>query len=319
MTADYRAEMTERDGIPACVLHDDSADLHGTWIPGAGMIAASLIHQGEELLWQGAGVAAYVRERKFMGIPFLYPWANRLDGFNYRCAGHSVTLDPSSGILKLDDNGLPIHGLLTADPHWSVQELTADGDGAPLTASFEFDRPELLAAFPFRHRLELEVTVAGGVVALKTTLIAASEQAVPVSFGFHPYLRFPGSPRADWKVSFSVRRHWLLDHRGIPTGATEPTEPLEGAIGDRTWDDAFDQIEPHGRFEIRGGERAISLHYTDGYPLAQIFAPPGEQYVCVEPMTALTNSLRGTDTALHWVRAGQRWSATFGIECAIET
>jgi galactose mutarotase-like enzyme len=41
--------------------------------------------------------------------------------------------------------------------------------------------------------------------------------------------------------------------------------------------------------------------------------------VCVEPMTALTNSLRDTDTALRWALAGQRWSATFRIGCAIET
>jgi aldose 1-epimerase len=318
MAGGYRAEMTEVEGIPACVLHDDSADLHGSWVPGAGMLGASLIHHGEELLWQGDGVGAYARERKFMGIPFLHPWANRLDGLRYRCGGHSVTLDRASGLLKLDDNGLPIHGLLTADPRWSVQELTAHADGARLAASFEFDRPELLAAFPFRHRVELEVGIAGGVVQIKTTLAAATDQAVPVSFGFHPYLRIPGCPRADWWISVPVRRRWLLDRRGIPTGATEPTEPLQGAIGDRAWDDAFDQIEPPGRFEIRAGGRAISMHYIDGYPVAQIFAPPGEQYICVEPMTAMTNSLRGTDTALAWVLAGQRWSATFTIECEIE-
>jgi galactose mutarotase-like enzyme len=282
------------------------------------MLAASLIHRGAELLWQGAGVGAYARERKFMGIPFLYPWANRLDGFGYRCGGHSVALDRSSGLLKLDDNGLPIHGLLTADPHWSVEELTADGDGAWLTASLEFDRPELLAAFPFPHRVEIEVRVAGGEVRVRTTVAAASEQPVPVSFGFHPYFRIPGSPRADWRVSFPVRRHLLLDQRGIPTGATESVHPLKGAIGARTWDDAFDRLEHSARFDVHAAGRSISLHYADGYPVAQIFAPPEEDYLCIEPMTAVTNSLRGPDTALRWVPGGGRWSATFRIACAVE-
>ena len=74
----YRTELTELAGFAACALHDDDADLHGTWLRGAGMLGASLVHRGEELLWQGAGPGAYARERKFMGIPFLYPWANRL-------------------------------------------------------------------------------------------------------------------------------------------------------------------------------------------------------------------------------------------------
>src|SRR4051794_2885012 len=83
-------------GLRAVVLHDDAADLHATWVPSAGMLGASLVHRGEELLWQGAGVAGYVSSRAFSGIPFLHPWANRLGGLSYRAAGHDVVLDPAS-------------------------------------------------------------------------------------------------------------------------------------------------------------------------------------------------------------------------------
>ena len=67
MTDRYRAEMTEVVGLEACELHDDTADLHDIWLLGGGMLGASLIHHGEQLLWQGAGPAGYLRERKFMG------------------------------------------------------------------------------------------------------------------------------------------------------------------------------------------------------------------------------------------------------------
>ena len=117
----YRTELTELAGFSACALHDDDADLHATWLVGAGMLGASLVHRGEELLWQGAGPGTYARERKFMGIPFLYPWANRLSGFGYRAGGHDVELDPSSTLLHLDDNGLPIHGVLNASRDWSLR------------------------------------------------------------------------------------------------------------------------------------------------------------------------------------------------------
>ena len=89
----HRIEAARSGGFRAWVLHDEAADLHATWVPGAGMLGASLVHRGQELLWQGAGVRAYARARAFMGIPFLHPWANRLDGYHYRAGGHDIVLD----------------------------------------------------------------------------------------------------------------------------------------------------------------------------------------------------------------------------------
>jgi galactose mutarotase-like enzyme len=113
------------------------------------MLGASLVHRGEELLWQGAGVGAYGHRRTFMGIPFLHPGANRLDGYVYRAGGREVTLDPASPLLLLDGHRLPIHGVLTASRRWAVDTAEANADRARLTASLDFDAPDLLAAFPF--------------------------------------------------------------------------------------------------------------------------------------------------------------------------
>jgi len=313
MANGYRAEVTELAGFSACALHDDAADLHATWLVGAGMLGASLVHRGAELLWQGAGPGAYAHERKFMGIPFLHPWANRLSGFAYRAGGDPVVLDRTSPLLHLDDNGLPIHGLLNASRDWSLHECTSEGDRARLSAIFDFDRPELLAAFPFRHRVEMDVDLANGAAWVRTTVTATGDHAVPVAFGFHPYLQIPGTPRSEWEVSFPVRRHLLLDQLMIPNGATEPAEPLTGPIGERTWDDGFDRIEPPGRFEIRAAGRTIAVQFAEGFPVAQVFAPPGTDYICIEPMTAPANALNGPDGALEWVAPGEERSAVFGI------
>ena len=57
----------------------------GSWrrrsFPAPGCSARSLRHRGDELLAQNAGVDAYAERGKTMGIPLLYPWANRLAGF----------------------------------------------------------------------------------------------------------------------------------------------------------------------------------------------------------------------------------------------
>jgi aldose 1-epimerase len=318
-TSGYSIKRERVADIQAWSLSDARADLHSTWVPGAGMLGASLVQGGEELLWQGAGVGAYARERKFMGIPFLHPWANRLDGFAYEAHGHHVVLDRNSPLLLLDDHGLPIHGVLTASRHWVVQEVTADSDRARLVSSLDFDRPELLDAFPFPHRIELAVEVSGGAVQVRTSLTATGTEPVPVAFGFHPYFRLPGLSRARWEVVFPVHERLPLDPLMVPTGATEPASPLSGAVGERTWDDEFDAVDPGACFQLSGGGRTIEVQYTAGYPVAQIFAPPSTDYVCIEPMTALANALEGPDDELRWVPAGEQHSATFRIVCRRDT
>jgi galactose mutarotase-like enzyme len=99
--------------------------------------------------------------------------------------------------------------------------------------------------------------------------------------------------------------------------AVAPVLPTAGPVGDRTWDDAFDEVAPGSRFELSGGGRTIEVRYSDGFPFAQIFAPPGQEYLCVEPMTAPANALRGPDSKLEWVPARGRRSASFRIACQI--
>src|ERR671923_1598758 len=114
-----------------CTLSSGEADLHVSFAPELGMLACSMVHAGEELLGQRSGVAAYARSGATMGIPLLYPWANRLGGFSYRFAGRTVAID---GGTPLDDHGLPIHGLLQAVRGWSWPGSAADGEAAWLSA-----------------------------------------------------------------------------------------------------------------------------------------------------------------------------------------
>jgi aldose 1-epimerase len=310
----YRIEQARLGELHTWVLHDDGADLHATWVPEAGMLGASLVHHGEELLWQGAGPGGYANTRAFMGIPFLHPWANRLDRFGYRAGGLDVELDPASPLLLLDDNGLPIHGLLNATDLWTVREAAAGPASARLLAGLEFEDPALLAAFPFPHRLTMTVELAGEGLRVTVVLSATGGRAVPVCFGFHPYFQLPEVPRSGWEVEFPVRRRLALGPRMLPTGATEPAQAISGAISERTWDDCFDRIDSSAPFKLSGGRRMVAVELEQGYTVAQIFAPPGQEYLCIEPMTAPVNALSGGRT-LAWVRPGERHGASFRVSC----
>src|SRR3954471_24404 len=223
-------EETTRGGYPAVRLAD--GDLAATFVPRLGMIGASLEHGGEELLGQRNGLAAYEAKGSTMGIPLLYPWANRLAGPEYGAAGRQVTIALDSPLVRLDPNGLPIHGGLAANPHW---EATGE-----LEARLDFGaRPELLEAFPFPHELRLAVELEAGALTITTTVDANQGSPVPVSFGFHPYLALPHVRREDWHIAIPATEHLTLDDKGIPTDETTDAGPLDGPLGDRTFDDAY--------------------------------------------------------------------------------
>ena len=81
------------------------------------------------------------------------------------------------------------------------------------------------------------------------TVAAAGNVPVPVSFGFHPYLRLPGVERDEWEVEIPVGERLLLDSRMLPSGEREPVRIDPGPLAGRTFDDAFDA--PPGRKRLR--------------------------------------------------------------------
>ena len=89
-----------------------------------------------------------------MGIPLLYPWANRVAAMRFEVAGRAVDLKLASPPPAKDPAGLPIHGLLSAATGWRVERHTAHSNGGSLAASFDFGADSgAIEAFPFPHLL----------------------------------------------------------------------------------------------------------------------------------------------------------------------
>ena len=304
------------DGFETVIL--SAGELKAAFAPGAGMVGVSLRHAGDELLDPQAGLRTYADRGAVMGIPLLHPWANRLAGFEYAVDGRSVRLPDGPPLVRCEEHGLPIHGLLSGSPHWRVRSAAAESDGARVSAELDFAaHPELLAAFPFPHTLSVDVALDAGGLTLATTVRATGDVAVPVAFGFHPYLRLPGVDRAAWRLDLPARRYLFTDTRGIPTGHREDEPAARLRLGARSFDDGFDRIADRSEFAVAGGGRRIAVTFVSGYPAAQIFSPPGAQFVCFEPMTAPTNALRSGD-GLRLVQPGRGFTAVFRVDVSTE-
>jgi len=208
------------------------------------------------------------------GIPLLHPWANRIDA--------SIVSDD----VRLDDNGLPIHGLLSAHTGW--HEGTKDFVG--------------LEVFPYDHTLRIDQELDGNRLTI-TTALTAHDTPVPIAFGYHPYFTVP-APRSEWRIELPVDEHLTLDDRLLPTGQRTPAGDLDGPLGERTFDDLYTLRD--GVFALTGGGLRIELRCEHGYAYAQVFAPKIADVICFEPMTAPAVS-PGT------VAPGETFSARFSV------
>ena len=304
----------EVDGLEALVLTAPHAAVEASFVPGAGMVGCSLRHRGDELLGQRGGLSRYVAERSTMGIPLLYPWANRLGARRFEVAGRTVDVDAAQPPPKADPNGLPIHGLLGAAPGWQVGDRTALADGGRIVARFDFAaHAELVRAFPFPHELEVDATLTGARLEIATTVKPTGDVSVPIAFGYHPYLRLPNVERSGWNLTIPVIERLPLDDGMLPTGEREPVEPFEGRLGSRTFDDAYVAPASAQPFVVAAANRRIEVQFDSGYPYAQVYAPPDDDVIAVEPMTAPTNALVAGGSVLPAAAPGESFRAAFSV------
>jgi galactose mutarotase-like enzyme len=303
-------DRTPTGQLEAIALAD--GDLRAVFVPGAGMIGCSLQHRGEELLVQRGGMDAWRGTGKSFGLPLLHPWANRLRDWRYSAAGRSVEIDRSRGMVRADEHDLPIHGALAAAEDWDMVDAGADDQTAWLTAALDYGRrDDRLAVFPFLHRLELDIRLAGDALTITTTLEATGKNDVPLAWGWHPWLSLPGVPRGEWELAQPERTAIALDDRQLPTGERADAPEERAPLGDRVLDE-HSAVEADARFAIAGGGRVISVEWAGGYRYAQVFAPATLDVVSLEPMMAPVAAL-STGDDLEVATPGERATATFRV------
>ena len=286
-----------------------AGDLRATFEPKMSCIGSSLTHRGEELLGTRGGVEAWSQRGKTMGIPLLHPWANRLSDWSFEAAGRRVELPRGSGHVRTDEHGLPIHGLLHGETRWEVTDATATGFAARFDFGADSRRVRL---FPFPHVIAIAAALDPDGLELTATVTPTGDAAVPISFGYHPYLAPPGAPRAEWEIECTASERLILDRHSVPTGEVR-TEPVAaGPLGDRAFDDGF-QAADRARLRVRAGARTIDLRFLEGYTHAQLFAPRAEDVIAFEPMTAPADALR-SGNGLRTVAPGSTFRAAFRID-----
>ena len=255
LTSTSSAQYAARREGDVVRLEDTKHETVVSIIPSIGNQAFEMKVKGHNVLrWTHASVADFQAKPGSAGIPFLAPWADRLDEQAFYANGRRYAFDMELGNVR---GAMPIHGFLTTAPHWQVAEIKADGKSAWVTSTLDFFRqPAWMKQFPFAHRITMTYRLQEGMLEVDTSIANMSAEPMPVSVGFHPYFKLTDSTRDEWTISVPARTHWVLAPTKVPTGETEPIEqvfpnPQAAALKDYNLDDVFTDLVRDGQGRAR--------------------------------------------------------------------
>ena len=124
--------------------------------------------------------------------------------------------------------------------------------------------------------------------------------------------RTPGGDRASG-VKRAVDTHRREESRWI----WRTRFPLKGGQLDDGFVGLIRDASGHSDFWVQGKHQKITVSYGPKFTVAVAYAPPGQNFICFEPMSALTNGFNlahaGKWDGLQSIAAGSEWRETFEI------
>ena len=289
--------------------------------------------KGQNILrWPYTSLEDFKSRPGLNGIPFLGPWANRLDEQAFYANGRRYAFDMSLGNVR---GTIPIHGFLSQAGAWHIVEVKADGKSAWVRSRLDFfKQPEWIRQFPFAHTIEITHRLQEGVLQVRTNVSNLSAEPMPLAIGFHPYFQLTDSTRDQWTISVPARTRWILAPNKVPTGETEPIErlmpePHRVALKDLDLDDVFSNLARDGQgratMTLQGRQQRLDVVVGPNWRSLVIYSPnpsganPGDSpnFICFEPMAGITDAMnlahKGLYKDLQYVRPGGMWEESFWI------
>jgi len=325
----YSVLIQVAEGHTTYRLRDAGRHMEVGIVPDIGNFVYEFKVNGKDVLIPPASLSSYVKDRKFCcGIPFLAPWANRIAGDAYYFQGKKYLLNPDLGNFQRDQFGQPIHGLVDFDSRWKVVTANASDEEATMTSELEFYAyPDLMAQFPFAHRIRVVYQLKDGALRNTTSIENVGFELMPVLIAYHPYFR-PGGDRGNWVISNAAQKYWVLNDKLTPTGETKPADDLMPdrkafKLGSHFLDNLFSDLDRGAdtlaRVSVKGASEKIELVYGEAYNFAVIYAPlpPGPALVCIEPHPGPPNAFNldheGKYSGLIVIEPGKTFTAEFSI------
>ena len=182
---------------------------------------------------------------------------------------------------------MPKHGFARN----SLFDLVESSDGGATLRIQDSDATR--ATYPFAFRLDISFELSGPTLTVTARVTNRDVRAMPVSFGFHPALRWPlpfGGARSDHRIIFSSDEPAPV-RRINAAGLLDPTAHASPVTGRILWlrdelfvDDAiiFDRLQSAG-LEYGADDSPTIVMTFNNLPHLGIWTKPGADFICIEP------------------------------------
>jgi aldose 1-epimerase len=330
---------TAREDGNVVRLSDEKSQVSVAIVPSVGNIAFEMTVKGQKVLrWPYESIEQFKAKPSLSGIPFMGPWANRLDEQAFYANGKRYPFDMELGNVR---GAIPIHGFLSYTDRWKVVEAKSDASSAWVKSRLEFFRqPMWMKQFPFAHAIEMTYRLQDGALEVHTRIENFSEEPMPVSIGFHPYFQLTDSTRDQWTISVGAKTHWMLAPNKIPTGEIEPIQnvlpnPKAALLANFDLDHVFSDLvrDSSGRAvaSVKGKSQQLDVVIGPNYRALVIYAPKPQanaaagaaqnrNFICFEPMAGITDAMnlahKGVYKELQSVPAAGVWQESFWIRAS---
>lgn len=265
-----------------------------------------------DLLRPASGWALRHGSAADMGCFPLVPFSNRIAGGRFAFDGGTVELP-----LTMDGCPHAIHGEGWR-ASWSVEERGAAT--TRLVHRHERRRHEghghAGAGWPWRYRATQDITLHEDGLSVVLDLLNEDDRPMPAGIGLHPY--FPKPPGT--RLTARVNGVWLNDPTLLPLARAALPDVWRfpgGVLMDRTvLDNGFTGWD--GIATLDWPDLGLRLTVAADGPFGHlvIYAPAGEDYLCVEPVSHMTDAVnRGQepDAGLRVLQPGESLRGTMRL------
>ncbi|HEY8614747.1 aldose 1-epimerase [Phenylobacterium sp.] len=282
------------------------------------------------------GADDFAGNRAFaFGGALLIPYANRIRGRDVQgereiealIDGRPARLPRNWGGKAPGAAQYAMHGLiLDAAVPFEAQESRVRGR----LAAGDFG-----GRWPGKADLDFEYRLEGGALVLRIDVRNVGAEPLPLGVGWHPYFQLPSGDRrqARLRVAADLRTEVNDYDEVLPTGRLLPTEGTpydfgarEGlALGDLYLDDCFTALRREAGevvVELRDPAASVGVRIRTSTPqvkAVQVYAPPGQPFVVVEPQFNLAEPYAdiwpaGVDTGMAQLQPGENLSYEVRLE-----
>lgn len=237
------------------------------------------------MLRAGAAAAVAADPRAAAIFPCV-PWFGRLQS-DLAAQGRAASLRATLP----DASPLPLHGDGWISP-WTVirhDETVIRHDEDRLVCRLTV--PPSPSRFPFAYSAQQEFRLEGAALRIALSLRNEDDVPMPAGLGLHPYFVRTRSTR----VSFQAAGFWTPPGSSAGRLSALPSSLGAGApavLPDETLDHSFTGVA--GKAIVSDAANAVRL--TSDAPFLHVYAPAGEAFFCLEPVTHLPGEFLGAST-----------------------